>query len=133
MEKVKTIEKKFNNKIITYYHFLNKFSLSNIYFIVDSLHSSGIGLSEFRLSNSDDSPEHFFRVLPTIKDFNTFSIDDDVYIDDFGVDCVYRGIKFSLTFDMSKNQVITIVDLNSNINLEPLLIQIEQMCQKKTR
>ena len=133
MEKIETFEKKLYNQLINYYQFSKKISLLDIYSIVDVLNSNGIQLSEFRLSNSEDSPEHFFRLFSSLKDFNTFAIPESVYVDDFGVDCIYSGVKFSLTFDLSQNQVITFVKMSDNINLEPLLMQIEDMCQKKTR
>ncbi len=127
MKKIESIENEINEIFVDYYSLTTTISLDDIPKIVDILNARKIEPISFRLSNSEEQPDHFFRVFPTLKDLYTYPL-DDVYIDDLGITCMYNDIKFDLTFDLAENQVITIT--KGNINLEPLLIHIEESCQK---
>ncbi len=127
MRKIESIVNKINKKFVDYYSLTTTISIDDIPKIVDVLNARKIEPISFRLSNSEEQPDHFFRLFPTLKDLYTYPL-DGVYIDDLGITCMYNDIKFDLTFDLAENRVITIT--KGNINLEPLLIYIEESCKK---
>lgn len=131
MEKIKHKERIVSNEVVDYYSFSNNINVDDINKIIDTISAYNIETSNYHLSNTLEQPEHFFRVFPTLKDLYTYPL-DDVYIEDFGVKCTYNDvINFSLNFNFPENQVITFT--KDNINLEPLLMQIEENCKKKSR
>jgi len=127
MRKIKSIVKKIAGKYVDTYSLSTTISIDDIPKIVDVLNASDIEANDFHLSNSLEQPDHFFRGFSTIKDLYTYPL-DDVYVEKFGMGCTCNDIKFDLTFALAENQVITIT--KGNINLEPLLIQIEESCKK---
>ena len=130
MEKIQSIHKKISKEYINDYSLSTSISIDDIPKIIDILNVSKVETTGFRLSNSQEQPEHFLRVFPTLKDLYSYPL-DNIYIEEFGVNCVYNDIKFYLTFGLSKNQVTTFT--KGNINLEPLLMYIEESCKKKAR
>lgn len=131
MEKLDRIVKIKSKEVVETYLFNNRISIDDISKFIDVLNSSNVKLTSFRLSNSEEQPEHFFRIFNTLGQLNMFSCPDGILIDDFGVACEYNGIRFDLTFDFSTGQVVTFS--KGNINLEPLLLALEQCAQKKIR
>ena len=123
MKKIDSFEKKISKIYVNSYQLSKGYSKENIRKIVEILSENGVKFDGFRLSNSLDQPDHFFRIFPTLKDLYTYPIDDE-YIDDFGLDCIYNDIKFTLTFNFAKNQVVTFT--KGNVDLEDLLIQLEK-------
>lgn len=131
MEKIKSIQNEIYEKFIDYYSLSNSISIDDIHKIIDTLSLYNIETGNYSLSNTLEQPDHFFRVFTTLKDLYTYPL-DDVYVEKFGVKCIYNKLnKFDLSFDFTKNQVIT--STKGDINLEPLLMQIEENCKKKLR
>lgn len=94
MKKIDSFEKKISKIYVNSYQLSKGYSKENIRKIVEILSENGVKFGGFRLSNSLDQPDHFFRIFPTLKDLYTYPIDDE-YIDDFGLDCIYNDIKFA--------------------------------------
>ena len=119
------------SQIVDFYDFDSSVTIEDIQKIIDILSSKGVTFRGFRLSNSEDQPEHFHRTFYSLKDFKIFPWSEKIYIDDFGVFCNYQNKKFDLTFDLSRNIVITFSD--GQINLESILLEIESSIKKKSR
>jgi len=130
MEKYNTVLND-NGEVVNYYSFNNEITRDDVPIILEVLNLSGIVVSTYRLSNSEEQPEHFFRVFNNVTDFAGVFWNDDIYIDDFGVSCKFNGIDFSLTFNFLENSLLTFS--KKNINLDSLLVSIEQAIQKKTK
>lgn len=123
MRKIESIENEINEKYVNSYELSRNYSKNDISTIIEILSNTGMKFDGFRLSNSLEQPDHFFRVFPTIKDLYTYPIDDE-YIDDFGINCIYNDVKFALTFNFAKNQVITVT--KEKVDLGNLLMQLEK-------
>ena len=119
------------SQLVEFYDFDNAVTIDDIQKIIDILSSNGVAFRGFRLSNSLEQPEHFHRTFYSLKDFKMFPWSENIYIDDFGMFCIYQNKKIDLTFDLSRNIVITFSD--GKIDLEPILIAIEEGIKKKTR
>lgn len=130
MKKINEMIRGFRNsaELVQTYSFDNKMSVDDVQKFIDVLFENNVKLRNFRLSNSEEQPNSFFRFFPTLREFNMFSWNSDVYIDDFGVNCLYGNKIFDLTFNFSTNHVLTFS--KGDINLEPILKSLEEVIQK---
>jgi len=97
---------KLNGDLISSYLLRNKLETRQLRDFVEKLHEQGFAPSDFRLSNNDEWMDHYFRVFPTLRDFNIYYPGEDVGIDDFGVHIVFEGRKLSLSFDLSNEMCV---------------------------
>ena len=97
---------KLNGDIISSYLLRNKLETRQLRDFVEKLHEQGFAPSDFRLSNNDEWMDHYFRVFPTLRDFNIYYPGEDVGIDDFGVHIIYEGRRLSLSFVLPNKMTV---------------------------
>ncbi len=124
MEKTEQF-RKLDGTFVDHYVLSRVFSTDDIPQITKLLTENGVAFQSFRLSNSLEQPDHFFRVFFDLKDLLTCPT-EDYWIDDFGVDGEYNNKDFSLTFEIGTNRLFTIT--TGDISLEPLLLKLENLC-----
>ena len=98
--------KKLNGDLISSYLLRNKLETRQLRDFVEKLHEQGFAPSDFRLSNNDEWMDHYFRVFPTLRDFNIYYPGEDVGIDDFGVHIIYEGRRLSLSFVLPNKMTV---------------------------
>lgn len=122
MQRIKRFEKMLSGEYVDYYELSRVFSKGDIRQIIETLYENGVTFRNFRLSNSLEQPEHFFRLFPDLKSLYACPI-EDYWVDDFGVACIYNDKNCSLTFYLGSNRAHTIT--NGDVDLESLLIKLE--------
>ena len=129
MEKIESVYR--GSQIVNFYSFDNIMSINDIQKIIDILIDKGISFRGFRLSNSEEQPDHFHRTFYSLNEFRSFPWSDGIYIDDLGIYCSYKNKTFDLTFDIERNIVLTFSD--GKIDLEPLLLDIDSSIKKRSK
>ena len=98
--------KKLNGDLISSYLLRNKLETRQLRDFAEKLNEQGFAPSDFRLSNNDEWMDHYFRVFPTLRDFNIYYPGEDVGIDDFGVHIIYEGRRLSLSFVLPNKMTV---------------------------
>ena len=120
---------KLNGELVSFYLLRNKLETCQLLDFAEKLNEQGFAPSHFRLSNNDEWMDHYFRVFPTLCDFNIYYPGENVGIDDFGVDIVFEGRKLALSFDLPNKMHIIQKDKDP---LEVLVGKIDEILQTLT-
>ena len=131
MEKIEGINSREMGCFIESYVLNEEIMSSNIVDYVESLKKCNLKLFNFRLSNSERDNEYFYKTFLSLREFENYTWNDDYFIDDFGVSCLYNNVVFHLTFNFDNGR-ITVFHRN-NIDFKPFLLAIEADMKKKIR
>ena len=98
--------KKLNGDLISSYLLRNKLETRQLRDFAEKLNEQGFAPSDFRLSNNDEWMDHYFRVFPTLREFNIYYPEENISIDDFGVHIIYEGRRLSLSFVLPNKMTV---------------------------
>ena len=98
--------KKLNGDLISSYLLRNKLETRQLRDFAEKLNEQGFAPSDFRLSNDDDYMDRYFRVFPTLREFNIYYPEENISIDDFGVHIIYEGRRLSLSFVLPNKMTV---------------------------
>ena len=97
---------KLNGDLISSYLLRNKLETRQLRDFAEKLNEQGFAPSDFRLSNDDDYMDRYFRVFPTLREFNIYYPEENISIDDFGVHIIYEGRRLSLSFVLPNKMTV---------------------------
>ena len=108
MKLLKKFENPLYGNVFHYYHLEQRLNLLHLPEFAKKLNEHGLSPTKFQISNDNSGFDGYFRTFPSIKEFLMYCPDnnDEIYINDFGVDVVFSGTKYSLTLKLPSTLTI---------------------------